>query len=339
MHIYTNVPEFGGTFEAKFDELLDRASSITIASAYTSQEALQKYRLNFSKIAKQGGDATLLLGMALFEGLHQSIYDRLVEINSELLSLSPKCRAVRVIWHPRCFHGKIYRVESKNGVVYFAGSSNFSHKGLRDYMEYVTQITNEEAIKETEAYLGWLLDNMQSANISKFISFPIIEKVSLPITRIKPAVEATVKPFKKGTLYVDISLSERIDEQQASNLNAFFGKGRWNRATGEVTPRDWFEVEIIASKKERQNPVYPEGDFLAITDDGQEIKCRTQGDGYKNLRSRDDLKILGKWIKGKLQKSGALKPFEHVTADTLKAYDRDYIRLYKISEGKYVMEF
>ena len=140
-----------------------------------------------------------------------------------------------------------------------------------------------------------------------------------------------------ATPYVDISLS-RVDAQPRSNLNACFGRGR-ESSTGNVIPRDWYEVEIIVDTATTNNPVYPQGDFTAHTDDGPPFPCSTQGDNYKNLRSKKDLKILGRWIKGKLEQSGALQQFEPVTSQTLQNYGRDYIRLYKLSDSDYFLEF
>jgi hypothetical protein len=148
----------------------------------------------------------------------------------------------------------------------------------------------------------------------------------------------SIPAITPATPYVDISLS-RVDAQQKSNLNAFFGKGRESKSTGNVIPRDWYEVEIIVDTATTNNPVYPQGDFTAHTDDGSNFPCRTQGDNYKNLRSKEDLKILGRWIKGKLEQSGALQQFEPVTSQTLQNYGRDYIRLYKLSDSDYFLEF
>ena len=148
----------------------------------------------------------------------------------------------------------------------------------------------------------------------------------------------SIPAITPATPYVDISLS-RVDAQQKSNLNAFFGKGRKSKSTGKVSPRDWYEVEIIVDKGTRNNPVYPQGDFTAYTDDGSNFPCRTEGDYHKNLRSKKDLKILGRWIKGKLIQSGALQEFDPVTSQTLQNYGRNYIRLYKLSDSDYFLEF
>jgi hypothetical protein len=58
------------------------------------------------------------------------------------------------------------------------------------------------------------------------------------------------------TPYVDISLS-RVDRQPQSNLNTFFGKGRENKSTGKVIPRDWYEVELIVDAKTSEGSYLP----------------------------------------------------------------------------------
>ena len=67
------------------------------------------------------------------------------------------------------------------------------------------------------------------------------------------------------------------------------------------------------------------------TDDGWSFRCKVSGDFSKNLRTDDDLKILGKWIKGRLENAGALKAGEMCTDATLAKYGRSDIKLTKIS--------
>lgn len=124
-----------------------------------------------------------------------------------------------------------------------------------------------------------------------------------------------------------------------SNLNTYFGKGRLNSKTGIIKPRPWYEIELIANKDLISQAEYPQGDFTAYTDDGYVIPMRTQGDNYKNIRSRDSLEIFGIWLKGKLERSGSLKKYEPVTKETLLEYGLDELAFYKIEEGKYYLEF
>ncbi|MDO8657873.1 MAG: NgoFVII family restriction endonuclease [Candidatus Levybacteria bacterium] len=95
----------------------------------------------------------------------------------------------------------------------------------------------------------------------------------------------------------------------------------------------------MANREITSNPMYPKGDFMAYTDDGYVMPMKTSGDYFKNIRSRGNLSLLGQWIKGKLQKSGALLPLTPVTQDTLDAYGRNSINFYKMSDDKFYMEF
>ena len=136
-----------------------------------------------------------------------------------------------------------------------------------------------------------------------------------------------------------VRLSRKIATRQKSSLNTYFGKGRWQRASGNVIPRGWFEGEVIVDIETTRKEIYPNGNFKVITDDGYTFECRSQGDYHKNIRSTGSLHTLGKWLKLKLQKSGALAPLTLVTAETFEKYGQDNLRLYKLSKGVYFMEF
>ena len=124
-----------------------------------------------------------------------------------------------------------------------------------------------------------------------------------------------------------------------SNLNTYFGKGRLNSKTGIITPRPWYEIELIAETDLISQAEYPKGDFTAYTDDGYVIPMRTQGDNYKNIRSKDSLQIFGMWLKGKLERSGSLKRYEPVTQETFLEYGSDELVFYKINKDEYYLEF
>ena len=72
--------------------------------------------------------------------------------------------------------------------------------------------------------------------------------------------------------------------------------------------------------------------FDVITDDGWSFTCKVSGDYSKNFRSEKDLKILGKWLKGRLENFGVLKAGEPVTSETLEKYGRNTFTLTKTTE-------
>nr|WP_274572534.1 restriction endonuclease PLD domain-containing protein [Neisseria sp. 3986]MDD9326481.1 NgoFVII family restriction endonuclease [Neisseria sp. 3986] len=115
--------------------------------------------------------------------------------------------------------------------------------------------------------------------------------------------------------------------EEKSNLNCFFGKGRRDKR-GFVKPRSWYEVELIVSNEITRQDGYPrEQTFTVITDDGWQFSCKTSGDFAKNLRSENDLKTLGKWIKGRLEVSGCLKTGQMVTDEVLREYGNNQFEL------------
>ena len=80
--------------------------------------------------------------------------------------------------------------------------------------------------------------------------------------------------------------------------------------------------------------------FTVVTDDGWKFNCKVSGDYSKNFRSEGDLKILGKWLKGRLENAGVLKVGDPVTAQTLREYGRDNFSLKKtIKEGIWFLDF
>ena len=111
--------------------------------------------------------------------------------------------------------------------------------------------------------------------------------------------------------------------------------------------RVWWEIEIIVGKEIRDLPGYPEWQkpFMAVTDDGWKFQVWTCGgsegkpDKNKNLYSKDDLKIMGRWIKGRLVAAGLVDPINTVEKDTegkgviteemLRKYGRTTITLTK----------
>ena len=86
---------------------------------------------------------------------------------------------------------------------------------------------------------------------------------------------------------------------RGSNINVCYASGR---------KRVWWEIEMVVGKSIRELPGYPlhQKPFMAITDDGWKFQTWTCGQNNKNLYSKDDLKIMGRWIKGRLVAAGLI---------------------------------
>ena len=82
--IFTNARGFGKGFESEIDQCFKTANSVRIASGYASRETVDNYRDDFIRIGKKGGKSQLLLGMAYFEGLSESMISTLSSLDNKL---------------------------------------------------------------------------------------------------------------------------------------------------------------------------------------------------------------------------------------------------------------
>lgn len=338
--MYSNDEKFGGSMENVIRSEFKASKSATIASGYVSDDVLVEFQNSFYRIANQGGLARLLVGMAFYEGLPAKKMNILEGMNRQLQEVK-NGSGVYVIY-TRKFHGKIYSFQHSEDTNFYIGSSNFSRSGLAGNLECSAMIKDEHTRSELNRYLDYLFDAenavpISQADITIYGSKQYQERVSLQnlddLERYDPE---TIN--EEGLKFFEFSL-DRIADKEKSNLNVYFGKGRWSRKTGKIVPRPWYEVELIANKAINRDPLYPKGDFIAYTDDGYILPMKTSGDYFKNIRSRHNLKILGQWIKGKLQKAGALLPLTPITRETLDQYGSAAIRFYKIRDGEYFMAF
>lgn len=335
--MYTNLDnQYGGKFKNVLDDRLTTAKSIRIASGYMSLQTISAYKNTLLSIAQHNnGNVQLMLGMAFYEGLSIKQNEACLELH-HLLSRYPNSGVY--VTYGRRYHGKIYEIFNENKKNIFVGSSNFSPSGLSGNIECTVEVIDDRQKQKVSSFLSHLF-----SDYSKTIDKVSINTGSKKI--VKNSIENIYKNLSKHTKNIDYSLPHldidltRVAEKSQSNLNVYFGKGRENKSTGKILPRPWYEIEIISPNEINSLPEYPKGDFLAYTNDGLIIPMKTQGDHNKNLRSKDSLQIFGLWLKGKLEKTGALNKYEPVTLNTLMEYGNTTLKLLKINEHEYFMIF
>lgn len=325
---------FGDIFSNK----LAKATGVSVATGYIGKETYGEYRNRIVEIAAEGGPARILVGMAFYQGLSASSHAGLLEMNAVLREIDGTNGIFVTYAQP--YHGKIYILHCEDGMSRaFVGSSNFSKSGLSGNLEAMLEATDEEAKARILSYSDFLFSPAISSNL-ELVSLPILGSQSYKrsIDPLGLASLQRVAPPKPTTMAFEVNLKELVKHTR-SNLNVYFGKGRLNRISGVVTPRKWFEVEIIVRSVLSSSPGFPRGPFIAITDDGYRMPMVTNGDYFKNLRSHGNLSLLGEWIKGKLQRSGALVPLTLISEETLDLYGNDTIRFFRTNGPEYLMAF
>lgn len=322
------------TYVERWTELFNRSETINIAVGYASNDSL----LYLKKVVELNAPKklNLCLGMARFEGLSSSQLSAASDLN-EFLKTSNAGQVFISNQFP--FHGKVQTFRHGNiltaGLV---GSSNLSNIvpqiGLsRGNYEVDLLIEENAAIRELDTFICSLLFEA---------SVPLDESTNIRIrTDPNHLMESRfevglVSEIDKDSIWQMVTRDVfriPIKTELKSNLNTFFGKGREN-SQGFVKPRHWYEAEIIVGLEvQRSARNYPANkEFIVYTDDGYKFVMKTQGSHAKNLRSREDLTVLGRWLKGRLENAGALTSGKLVTEEVLALYGRNSMTLTRTSE-------
>lgn len=333
------------TFADTFYGLIPQTSKLDIAVGYVSSDALiellKTIELNCNIQA-----LNLIVGMHYFDKFTKVQYNAAMHLNEFLTENN--MGGVRLVTAFR-YHGKLYSYSNDKGpFACIIGSNNLSSiidGGVRVYENSVL-LQEQNATKEMSGFISQLAQtatkNIAELDINEFNQEnPLLEGHEF-VKRLSPHDIALAMYAKTKTSFEIPIKPYEISPQ--SNLNVFFGKGRESK-NGLVKPRHWYEVELIVPKNVTSQEGYPQSKtenavFTVITDDGWSFKCKVSGDYSKNFRSEGDLKILGKWLKGRLENAGVLKVGEPVTAKTLKDYGRDTFTLTKtITPGIWFLDF
>lgn len=315
-------------FTSRWEELFQDAMSIKIGIGYASNDSLLYLRKLLE--LNQPKKLDLCLGMAFFEGLSNSQFEATEELDKFLIE--NKLGRVKIS-RAFPFHGKVQSFHGgRNSKSFLIGSSNLSNivpvKGIerRNY-EVDLEINSLDKVTEIDVLLEKLFSG--SSELFDVIAPQIkIREGDNPLLASRTDVEH-IGDSGLGEIISHLTKNSfEIPLKQApkSNLNAYFGEGRIDQQ-GFTKPRHWYEVEIIVDVSvQRSSLNYPaNSDFVVYTDDGYKFIMRTSGDYGKNLRSRDDLTILGRWLKGRMEKNGALRSGELITIDNFKRYGRNSI--------------
>lgn len=319
-------------FEKTFYNYLDGAKQLTIASGYVSEDSVADliglYKTGLST------KLSLIVGMHYFEGFSYGQYDALQKLAD---ILEEKQLGYVYLASSVKYHGKVYLFETQeNRKISILGSSNLTKIAPFERIYDTDVITDESTFTKNVADFLELLTEKNCEKISqidnkriKIIPPNNLFEDYLSVSKVSSNFLAEIQSKK-----TDISFEIPLKTEEKSNLNCYFGKGRKNFSNGSILPRPWYEVELIVSKSITSLSNYPKENsiFTVVTDDGYKFDCKTSGDFSKNFRSADDLKILGRWLKGRMENKKALNIGDKVTDLTLSLYGRNSVTLTKTSE-------
>ena len=320
------------TFADTFYGLLPQTSKLDIAVGYVSSDAL----IELQKVIELNNNIrtlNLVVGMHYFDRFTKLQYDAAMHLNDFLMS--NHLGGVRLV-HAFRFHGKLYSYSNDKGpFAGIIGSNNLSSIVDGGVRVYESSILMRDAVsaKQMNEFISQLVQtstkNIAELEIDTFNDENALLDGLEFVEKVSPQKLAAAMCAKTDVTFEIPIKPYEISPQ--SNLNVFFGKGRESK-NGLVKPRHWYEVELIVPKSVTSQSGYPQSQtdnavFTVITDDGWSFKCKVSGDYSKNFRSEGDLKILGKWLKGRLENAGVLTIGSPVNANTLNRYGRNSFTL------------
>ncbi len=313
-----------------WDKNLEGADNVKIATGFISSDSL----IELAKIIElnEKPNIELLIGMHYFSGFTKAQYDSAITLHN---ILQEKKRGAVYISTSTMFHGKLYsfaNAEKSYGAL--VGSSNLgsmvkSSSGLYEADCYFDDDINIKQVDNTISNLVRDIGiKINDVSIESFNKHNVLLDNHYGVSNIPTEDLVKIRDTKTDTIF-----EIPVKTEEKSNLNIFFGKGRVS-PRGFAVPRPWYEAEFIVPVNVTRQSGYPKDrDITVYTDDGWSFKCKSQGQNAKNFRSKGDLQILGRWIKGKLELSGALKIGRPVTEEVLSNYGNNKVKLIGTSDS------
>lgn len=327
-----------------FRDAMSKSDTVEIATGYVSRGAI----IELSKMIVEYHirSVSIIVGMYYHEGMPEGIYNALCDLHE---SLQTNGIGSVYIVRPFSYHGKVYAFY-KDGqpIAGIVGSNNLGAikleaSNLRQY-EMAAATEEPSEISEISAHIHDLM--------SRRCSFPLPEITDIKLVRqqnnalidqefVERVTPEDVDAYKGHCTDISFEIPLKVpadkndDKMRGSNINVCYASGR---------KRVWWECEVVVSKQIRDLPGYPEWQkpFMGITDDGWRFQVWTCGQNNKNLYSKDDLKIMGRWIKGRLVAAGLVEPINNVsndpdcrgliTEEVLRRYGRNTITLTKTDQ-------
>lgn len=347
--LFSNIPPVRTQFK-KFSECfyeqLHLYKGADISVGYITAESLTELK-NLVEQNNYIHRMNLTIGMHYFEKFTALEYNAAVGLNDFLTS--NHIGQVKVVT-TFMYHGKLYSFLDDSNVAKSAiiGSNNLSsivESGRRIYESSIL-LNDDPIVGEVNQFITQLSE--QSASVISDLEITDFKQANPLLENhehVRRVLEPDLEEYKNQLTEVSFEIPLKSYElAPKSNLNAYFGTGRRTQ-NGLIMPRHWYEVELIVPSEIALRPNYPvsrtdSAEFEVITDDGWSFSCKVSGNNSKNFRSKDDLRILGKWIKGRLENAGVLQVGQPVLQSTLDNYGRTSFTLTKIrNSNKWYIDF
>ena len=238
--------------------------------------------------------------------------------------------------HRKVYHWQDSTLETRG----FVGSANFTKNGFGRQRELLVESTFdniEEVFSDLDVIRCDCANVEERVNIYSVLPRRVIVPAALTTIREHSyegedeptVVEVLSTPTHNYTDYVDISLVDRRTGEvpARSGLN-------WGQRKGRNHNQAYLSVKGVHGERPDFFPQLREP-FIMITDDGENLVCVMAQANRKAIHTREKNSIMGAYFRRRL----GLSDGAFVVTDDLVRYGRDSVRIYKIDEETYYMDF
>lgn len=288
---------------------------LTVVTAFASSAFVNHVIYQFHSVF-----IDLIIGMPLVQPITLWDHNEYVRLSQS----TGRCRVRYYVGTPPLHSKFLLWTASDKASLGFAGSSNFTWHGFRDYREHMAETTPQALVQEIATIETDVVDCLQPDVF-----------VKVPISYQKPQDQFQVDSSSLGTIaatkpFVILPLTD-VRQQTVparSGLN-------WGQRPGREPNQAYIP---IPSRIHRLKPDFfpPRGqEFTIITDDGFSFVCVVAQDNDKAIETRYDNSVLGKYFRRRL----GVDLGNPVTMDDLIRYGRKVVTVYRIDDSTYFMDF
>jgi hypothetical protein len=284
--------------------------NLDVITGFASSSFIYHVIHNFPKL-----HLNVTIGMAKIDGVKKWDHLEYIRIAKQTRRLQvkyfnghPPIHAKGIIWY--------------NGIskIAFAGSSNFSWNGFRDYQELMTEV-DPIALESV-----FPIDNLIDLND------PIVNDIGMIVDTVDMNQPKNLKELSQTKKQISLPLfSEKTgDIQKSSGLN-------WGQRPEYRREPNQAYIPVPQIIHEKNSDFFPKRgeEFTIITDDGDSFICVLAQDNAKAIETRYDNSILGKYFRKRLN----VPLGDFVKLEDLKKYGRTSIVISKMSDDLYFMDF
>ena len=310
-----------------FNDQISKADRVEIAVGYISSASISELEMLVEKWGIQ--KIHLTIGMYYIEGMPEGAYHIAMKLNQKWMESG--IGEIRIVKAFK-YHGKVYCFY-RDGRPFSAmiGSANLGAikleaKNRRQY-ELSAITTDDDDLKKIDQHISQINEPICSANIAEIKGMPLIREVNTALNGIELVTsvpKTNVAFYERCKADIQFLLQLKVpkaDERHMddgkhftkSNINVCYAAPRNKRKA-----RDWYETQLTVGADIYKMKGYPKKNkpFFVVTDDGYWFKAHTTSDNNKQFSAVGDELIMGRWLKGRLEVAGIVKPVNNTAEDT-----------------------